>query len=136
MSGVFEHPLGLPEQRANPYRIPTGPETGVDVVAAGVNPVLQFPERRGEHNWLVMTKTPVRAEYLLKGMFAFSPGALAEIGCYCWVCERNFDPDIAEGPCLGDPRGLFIPTRAEFLAWSVEEAQAWLDRWRESRERG
>jgi hypothetical protein len=94
-----------------------------------VDYTLNFPVRHGEHNWLIVLHMPTSAEDLLTGGFAFRPQSLAGLHVYCWVCERDFDAHVAEGPCLGDPYGRAVPTRAEFRAWPDEQKIAWMDEW-------
>lgn len=101
---------------------------------AGVDPVLRFPVRRGGHNWMIVVTMPATAEHLLTGAFQFRPHAMADFSSHCWVCERDFTQDIAEGPCLGDPRGLDIPTRAEWRAWTVQQREDWIERFYKSQE--
>ena len=125
---MFDHPLGLPQKAANPHRM-AGSDHCVGVGVAGIDFTLNFPLRHGEHNWLVVVHQQVPAKHLLAGGFAFRPYALAGLHAYCWVCERDFDEHIAEGPCLGDPYGRDIPTRAEFRAWTDEQKAAWVESW-------
>ena len=129
---MSEHPLGLPRAnflpKSSPYQVDRG-EHCIGVAVAGVDPVLNLPERHGEHNWLVCIKMATPAKHMLSGGFAFRPHAMADFHAYCWVCERDFTDDIAEGPCLGDPRGLPVPTRAEFRGWPDEKKAAWVETW-------
>lgn len=124
---MFEHPLGLP-QKVNPHRI-AGTDHCVAMGEAAIDYTLNFPVRHGEHNWQVVIHMPTSAQHLLAGAIAFRPHLLAGLHAYCWVCERDFDEHIAQGPCLGDPRGREVPTRAEFRAWTDEQKVAWIDGW-------
>lgn len=128
MCGVFDHPLGIPKA-TNPHQIVAGNDYCVGVGAAGIDYTLNFPVERGAHNWLVVIHMPTPAKHLLAGALAFRPHALAGLHAYCWVCERDFDEHVAEGPCLGDPYGREIPTRAEFRAWDDEQKAAWVEQW-------
>lgn len=135
---MSEHPLGLPRAnflpKSSPYQIRGGGEECIGVTVAGVDPTLRFPMRHGEHNWMIVLTSPTTSEHLLSGGFAFRPHALADFCAHCWVCERDFTPDVADGPCLGDPRGVDIPTRAEWRAWTDDQKMAWIERISNSRE--
>lgn len=131
MRGVFGHPLGLNLPEQGPHQIRR--EEAYGVMPAGVDPTLRFPKRHGEHNWMIVLTCPTEAEHLLAGAFQFRGFAMADCQAHCWVCERDWDPNMAEGPCLGDPRGVDIPTRAEWRAWTDEEKTAWLERLSSSR---
>lgn len=131
MRGVFGHPLGspaAPQGPSSPYRIPTS-EQCIGVGIANIDFTLNFPERHGEHNWLIVVHQQVPVEHLRAGAFAFRPYALAGIHAFCWVCERDYNDDIGEGPCLGDPYGRQILTRAEFRAMTDPEKAAWIESW-------
>lgn len=125
----FPHPFGIPQQPPpdSRYKIPSG-EQCIGAAVAGIDPILRFPVRHGEHNWMVRITSPAEAKHLLRGGFAFRAHAMADMDAFCWVCERDFDPDIAEGACLGDPEGRDIPTRAEWHAWTDDQKTAWIER--------
>lgn len=130
-----EHPLGLPMRNplptGSPYQI--GGDVCMGAAVAGVDATLRFPVRHGEHNRMIVITSPTTSEQLLSGAFALRPHAMADFSAYCWVCERDFTPDIAQGPCLGDPRGIDIPTRAEWRVWTDDQKLEWIDRLSNSR---
>lgn len=121
----WQHPLAIdPDPKPS-----IGQPTRRVFAHVKVNPALQLPTERGRHSWIARLNFSVPAEALALGGLPVDTSKIVDVDVWCWVCEHSpHTPEMLNGPCLGDPRGKYIPTRREFeQEWDEDERVAWIE---------